>query len=288
MFSPPAGATIWTPTGSPLAGAGTEMAGSPARFHGVVHSQLPTLRAVGNQPLPAQVPIGTAGLASVRDQGVEAVDPACCAGCERVGGRGLDLTGHALAAPGHLRRPLFEGVGGQAGRVLGDPGEPPGHELQAQVGRDGRPGADQLVAGVAQRGGGVFDGGPRRRGQPGAERGGRGEIGAPQRAVRKVRGGVRGCLSEHVQRGGSVADGPGQRAEHGKSVPVAVHTPASGTTPGPGLRPTTPQQAAGIRIDPPPSEPSASAAMPDARAAAPPPVDPPGVRPVSHGLRVAG
>src|SRR5215469_7306038 len=65
MFSPPAGATIWTPTGSPLAGAGMEMAGSPARFHGVVHSQLPTLRAAGNQPLSAQVPIGTAGLASV-------------------------------------------------------------------------------------------------------------------------------------------------------------------------------------------------------------------------------
>ena len=64
-FSLPAGATIWTPTGSPLAGAGTEIAGSPARFHGVMHSQLPMLRAVGNQPLPAQVPIGTAGLASV-------------------------------------------------------------------------------------------------------------------------------------------------------------------------------------------------------------------------------
>jgi hypothetical protein len=63
--SPPAGATIWMPAGSPLTGAGTEMAGSPARFHGRVHSQLPMARVVGSQPLPAQVPMGTAGVVSV-------------------------------------------------------------------------------------------------------------------------------------------------------------------------------------------------------------------------------
>jgi hypothetical protein len=63
--------------------------------------------------------------------------------------------------------------------------------------------------------------------------------------------------------------------------------PASGTIPGPGFSPTTPQQAAGIRIEPPPSEPSASAAIPAASAAAPPPVEPPGVLLVSQGFLVA-
>ena len=62
--------------------------------------------------------------------------------------------------------------------------------------------------------------------------------------------------------------------------------PGSGTNPGVGFTPTRPQQAAGMRSDPPPSEPSASGAMPDATAAAPPPVEPPGVRLRSHGLRV--
>jgi len=41
-----------------------------------------------------------------------------------------------------------------------------------------------------------------------------------------------------------------------------------------------------MRIDPPPSFPCANATVPDATAAALPPEDPPGVRPVSHGLRV--
>src|SRR5581483_4375138 len=60
--------------------------------------------------------------------------------------------------------------------------------------------------------------------------------------------------------------------------------PASGTTPGPGLRPTSPQQADGTRIEPPPSEPSASAAIPAATAAAPPPVEPPVVIPGWRGF----
>ena len=50
--------------------------------------------------------------------------------------------------------------------------------------------------------------------------------------------------------------------------------------------PTRPQQAAGMRIRPPPSEPWAIRTIPAATAAAAPPEDPPGVRPVSQGLRV--
>ena len=41
-----------------------------------------------------------------------------------------------------------------------------------------------------------------------------------------------------------------------------------------------------MRIDPPPSLPWASGNMPAATAAAAPPLDPPGVRVGSHGLRV--
>ena len=50
--------------------------------------------------------------------------------------------------------------------------------------------------------------------------------------------------------------------------------------------PVSPHSAAGMRIEPPPSEPVASGTSPAARAAADPPDEPPGVRSVSHGLRV--
>ena len=52
-----------------------------------------------------------------------------------------------------------------------------------------------------------------------------------------------------------------------------------------GFSPTRPQQAAGIRIEPPPSLPWAIGTMPEATADAAPPEDPPGVREVSQGLR---
>ena len=50
--------------------------------------------------------------------------------------------------------------------------------------------------------------------------------------------------------------------------------------------PTTPHSAAGWRIEPPVSVPSASGAMPAATAAAEPPLEPPGTRSRSQGLRV--
>src|SRR5438067_7463753 len=58
------------------------------------------------------------------------------------------------------------------------------------------------------------------------------------------------------------------------------------TRPYVGLRPTTPQSAAGWRTLPPVSEPRPAGTMRAATAAADPPLDPPGTRVVSHGLRV--
>src|SRR5260370_22156665 len=54
-----------------------------------------------------------------------------------------------------------------------------------------------------------------------------------------------------------------------------------------GFRPTAPQQLAGMRTEPPPSEPWAKAHSPAATAAAPPPLDPPAEWPRCHGLSVA-
>ncbi len=75
----------------------------------------------------------------------------------------------------------------------------------------------------------------------------------------------------------------------GPTVPNAVHRSAWGaedTRPRLGLSPKRPQQADGIRIEPPPSPPMATLTMPLATAAAVPPLDPPGVWSVRHGLRV--
>src|SRR5437868_6939352 len=59
-----------------------------------------------------------------------------------------------------------------------------------------------------------------------------------------------------------------------------------GTRPNEGFKPTIPQKLAGMRIEPAPSVPRESGPMPAATAAAEPPLDPPGVLVVSHGLRV--
>ena len=50
------------------------------------------------------------------------------------------------------------------------------------------------------------------------------------------------------------------------------------------MKPTIPQHAAGIRIEPPESVPSAYSASPAAIAAAEPPLDPPAMRPGYRGL----
>src|SRR5208283_5338374 len=63
-------------------------------------------------------------------------------------------------------------------------------------------------------------------------------------------------------------------------------SPKRETRPYVGLMPTTPQKDDGCRIEPPVSVPSAPAHNPAATAAAEPPLDPPGTRSRSHGLRV--
>ncbi len=62
--------------------------------------------------------------------------------------------------------------------------------------------------------------------------------------------------------------------------------PSRETRPKPGFRPLTPQKEAGIRIEPPVSEPRATGTIRAAVAAAEPPLDPPVSRPGSHGLCV--
>src|ERR1700709_933617 len=69
--------------------------------------------------------------------------------------------------------------------------------------------------------------------------------------------------------------------------PLSSRTGPSVILPWLGLSPTRPQQDAGMRIDPPPSLACANGIIPEVTAAAAPPLEPPGVRPVSHGFRVA-
>src|SRR5205085_4078097 len=59
-----------------------------------------------------------------------------------------------------------------------------------------------------------------------------------------------------------------------------------GTRPREGRSPTTPQNDAGLRSEPPMSEPSASGTMPDASAHPAPPDEPPAERLGSTGLSV--
>ncbi len=58
------------------------------------------------------------------------------------------------------------------------------------------------------------------------------------------------------------------------------------TRPRETLRPTSPHALAGMRIDPPPSLAPAAGTTPALTAAAEPPLEPAGVRVVSHGLCV--
>ena len=102
----------------------------------------------------------------------------------------------------------------------------------------------------------------------------RGELPVLRRRWRRPGRVARLVAREHVERGGGVADRPGQHAVGNQEL-----WPASGpsdTRPRAGLSPTSPQQAAGIRIEPPPSLPCAIGTIPAATAAAEPPLEPPG------------
>ena len=88
------------------------------------------------------------------------------------------------------------------------------------------------------------------------------------------------------------ASSSAQQAIEGASGPAESSVPDKGKTPSSGIRPVvvlspvTPQNAAGIRTEPPVSEPMAAAAMPSATETAAPEDDPPGMRPRgrSHGF----
>ena len=65
-------------------------------------------------------------------------------------------------------------------------------------------------------------------------------------------------------------------------------SPKAPTRPMVGFSPAMPQNAAGSRIDPPASVPSAPRQSPAATAAPDPLEDPPVIRPVFHGLSAGG
>src|SRR5580658_3898823 len=71
------------------------------------------------------------------------------------------------------------------------------------------------------------------------------------------------------------------------SVDHAKAALGSGTRPIDGRKPATLQNAAGLRREPPVSEPSATGTSPQANATAAPPEEPPHVLVTSYGLRVA-
>src|SRR2546421_10626886 len=70
-----------------------------------------------------------------------------------------------------------------------------------------------------------------------------------------------------------------------RAKPLGTPRP-SGTRPYDGLKPYTPQNAAGVRIEPPPAVPSASGPQPLATPTAAPPLEPPRVSAGVPGLRV--
>ena len=79
-----------------------------------------------------------------------------------------------------------------------------------------------------------------------------------------------------------VAIGPAQ-----SKLGASGQQPSSDTSPWVGFSPTTPQHAAGMRIDPAESVPRAAAASPAASAAAEPPLEPPATRPGASGFGTA-
>src|SRR5580698_6192657 len=76
------------------------------------------------------------------------------------------------------------------------------------------------------------------------------------------------------------ANGPTRSSDEANAI-----NPYRETRPYVGSTPTTPQKLAGWRMEPPVSDPSVATAMFAATAAAEPPLEPPGTRSVSIGLR---
>src|SRR5690606_34764243 len=94
------------------------------------------------------------------------------------------------------------------------------------------------------------------------------------------------CMAANIKTLSSTVRDMGPWCKKGAVMEKAVAPVSWGTRPNVGLKPKMPQQLAGMRIEPPPSLPSANGTMPAATAAAEPPLDPPAIRERSHGLFV--
>src|SRR5262245_59549589 len=113
-----------------------------------------------------------------------------------------------------------------------------------------------------------------------------------------ISGSLRVAMRPIVPAGVTSASNPGSSSSMPRRVsstrrpsgPIVSNDGASGQTPSSGMRPNvvfspvTPQQAAGIRTDPPVSEPSATSASSVATATAEPLDDPPGTSAASSGF----
>src|SRR5438270_2168540 len=73
---------------------------------------------------------------------------------------------------------------------------------------------------------------------------------------------------------------------HAKAPTPAGKCPVAGILPGVGFSPHMPQKCAGTRMEPPPSLPTPPMEHPDAIAAASPPLEPPELCALFHGLLV--
>ena len=87
-----------------------------------------------------------------------------------------------------------------------------------------------------------------------------------------------GSVRGHVEEERRILDGPGERTVDDEPVPSVVVGTEWTRGPRCGLSPYRPHQVAGVRIDPPPSDPRPNEARPAATAAAVPPLLPPGDR----------
>ncbi len=91
------------------------------------------------------------------------------------------------------------------------------------------------------------------------------------------RGRARASAASHVSTSRAIGPAWSKLGASGKQ-------PSSDTSPYVGLKPTTPQQAAGMRMEPPESVPSATSAASRTSAAALPPLEPPATRPGASGF----
>ncbi|MNT15258.1 hypothetical protein D3C72_1503030 [compost metagenome] len=86
--------------------------------------------------------------------------------------------------------------------------------------------------------------------------------------------------SKAAQQATERASGPAESSEVDNGT-----APSNGTRRALGLKPVSPQNALGMRIEPPVSVPSAATAMPSATLTAPPEVEPPAMQASSNGVR---